>query len=62
MSRFDDWILLIQVSIDANKASIDYKKEDLDDKMKKLWEIFDKIIENVNHLSHKYIISSQYNA
>ena len=29
--------------------------------MKKLWEIFDKIIENVNHLFHQYIISSQYN-
>ena len=61
MSRFDDWILLIQVSIDANKASVDDNKEDLDDKMKKLWEIFDKIIENVNHLYHLYIISSQYN-
>ena len=61
MSIFDDWILLIQASIDANKASIDDNKEDLVDKMKKLWEIFDKIIENVKHLSHQYIISSQYN-
>ena len=51
----------MQALIDANKASFDDNKEDLYDRIKKLWEIFDKIIENVNHLSHQYIISSQYN-
>ena len=61
MSSLYDHILLIQSSIDANKSSIDTNNEDLYDKMKKLWEIFDKIIENVNHLSHQYIISSHYN-
>ena len=43
------------------QASVDANNEDLDDKMKKLWDIFDNIIENINHLFLQYIISSQHN-
>ena len=51
----------MQASIDTNKASIGDNREDFDDKMKKLREIFDKIIENVYHLFHQYQISSHDN-
>ena len=61
ISSLDERLLLIQASVYSNKASIDSNKEYFDDKMKKLREIFDKIIENVDHLFHNYWISSQDN-
>ena len=38
-----DRLLLIQASIDYNKVLIYANKEYFDDKMKKLWGVFDKI-------------------
>ena len=61
MSSLYDRLLLMQASIDTKKSSIDTNKKVFDDKMKKLREIFDKIIEDVYHLFHPYQISSQDN-
>ena len=61
MSSLYERLLLMQALIYDNKSLIDSNKEDFDDKTKKLREIIDKLIENVDHIFHQYWIYSQEN-